>query len=126
MNNFIHPHSPGRLCLSRSLFPVLPWGRLLAASAYLALSLCIVAAEPSTYADLKPDIFLRSWLVLQPIPASSSDHNEPTEEALKQAFAQDWLHGSGGETNVHPLSGMKQNVHGSELEWKPVNSKDDI
>src|ERR1039458_6754569 len=78
------------------------------------------ASDPATYAGLKPDEFMRNWLVLKPIPVSAGKLNmrnwlvlkpipvaagksgEPSEEVQKKAFAEDSLKGQGGEAKAHP------------------------
>ena len=84
------------------------------------------ASDPPTYAGLKPDAFMRNWLVLKSIPVSAQKSGEPTEEVQKKAFAEDSLKGQGGETKARPLPGLKQEIGERELEWKAVKSKSAI
>jgi CubicO group peptidase (beta-lactamase class C family) len=84
------------------------------------------ASDPATYAGLKPDEFMRNWLVLKPIPASAEKSGEPSEEVQKRAFAEDSLKGQGGEVKAHPRSGLKQRIGERELQWESVQSKSDV
>src|ERR1035441_9876782 len=72
------------------------------------------ASDPATYAGLKPDEFMRNWLVLKPIPVSAGKSGEPSEEVQKKAFAEDSLKGQGGEAKAHPRTGLKQRGGESE------------
>src|SRR5664279_1871050 len=84
------------------------------------------ASDAATYAGLKPDEFMRDWLVLKPIPVSAEKSGEPTEEVQKKAFAEDSLKGQGGEAKAHPRTGLKQRIGERELAWESVNSKSDV
>ena len=53
------------------------------------------ASGPANYAGLKPDEFMRNWLVLKSIPVSTEKSGEPAEEVQKKAFAEDSLKGQG-------------------------------
>jgi hypothetical protein len=84
------------------------------------------AGDPATHAGLKPDEFMRNWLVLKPISVSGEKSGEPVEEAQKKAFAEDSLKGQGGEAKAHPRPGLKQKIGERELEWESVQSKSDV
>jgi CubicO group peptidase (beta-lactamase class C family) len=84
------------------------------------------ASDSATYAGLKPDEFMRNWLVLRPIPVSAEKSAVPSEEAQKKAFAADVLQGLGGEAKVHPRAGLKQRIGGGELQWEAVAAANDI
>jgi len=97
------------------------------ALALLSVSLRITAAETApTYAPLKPNEFMTSWLVLKPIPVSASTESEPDNQSQKKAFRQDLLAEQGGESTVRPHAGMKVKVAGQELEWTIANSSKDF
>src|SRR5689334_1647217 len=97
------------------------------ALALLSVSLRITAAETApTYAPLKPNEFMTSWLVLKPIPVSASTESEPDNQSQKKAFKQDLLAEQGGESTVRPHAGMKVKVAGQELEWTIANSSKDF
>lgn len=126
MNDRFPPSWLGNQSLPHWLFAVRHPVCLLVLSASLLACFSTLAAEPATYVGLKPDAFLKNWLVLKPIPVAISNQAQPDEAAQKAAFAQDWLAASGGETKIHPLPGMRQKIRDSELQWKLVNSKADI
>jgi CubicO group peptidase (beta-lactamase class C family) len=94
--------------------------------AMLLSAASLSASDPATYAGLKPDEFMRNWLVLKSIPVSAEKSGEPTEEVQKKAFAEDSLKGQGGEAKVHPRPGLKQTVGGRELKWESVESSSDV
>jgi len=109
--------------------------------AYLELKLCTFlllsttlalgflsahAQEGAIYKDLKPDQFLKSWLVLKSIPVPHESGRSPDEPAQKKSFAQDWLADSGGETRIEPKPGMKVKIGDRVLEWQVVDYKSDI
>jgi CubicO group peptidase (beta-lactamase class C family) len=83
-------------------------------------------ATGNTNADLTPDVFMRKWLILGPVPVAGKGAGEPNEAEQKKAFAEDWFAGHGGAAGVAPVAGMKQKVGGRELEWRWVESKEDI
>src|SRR5262245_56099814 len=72
--------------------PFASWGAALSA----------FAADQPAYAGLKPDEFMKRWLILKPIPVAPSKQGEPDEAAQKKAFAEDLLTGAGGEAKVRP------------------------
>jgi CubicO group peptidase (beta-lactamase class C family) len=84
------------------------------------------AGDPATYAGLKPDEFMRNWLVLKSIPVSAEMSAEPAEEVQKKAFTEDSLKGRGGEAKAHPRPGLKQRIGERELKWESVQSKSDV
>ena len=94
--------------------------------ALLLSAASLSASDPTTYAGLKPDEFMRNWLVLKPIPVSAEKSGKPTEEVQKKAFAEDSLKGEGGEAKVSPRPGLKQRIGERELEWESVQSRSDV
>src|SRR5262245_41605391 len=78
------------------------------------------AAEMPARAAFKPDQFLKSWLILKPIPVARDGQGSPDEAAQKAAFAKDWLAEQGGEAKVQPQPGLKQTISGTELPWQEV------
>src|ERR1035441_7120160 len=94
--------------------------------ALLLSAASLSASDPATYAGLKPDEFMRNWLVLKPIPVSAEKSGEPGEDAQKKAFAEDSLKGQGGEAKARPRAGLKQRVGERELEWESVQSMSDV
>jgi CubicO group peptidase (beta-lactamase class C family) len=79
------------------------------------------SAEPAAYAGLKPDEFLRNWLVLKSIHITRTNQVELDENAQKTAFAKDWL-GTGGELSIQPRPGKKE----GDQEWRLLSSKTDL
>jgi CubicO group peptidase (beta-lactamase class C family) len=84
-----------------------------------------IAADSASYRGLKPDQFMRRWLVLKPIPAPNKE-GAPDEAVQEQAFAWDLLAAQGGEARLHPHSGLKVKAGDSELEWRLVVADNDI
>lgn len=82
------------------------------------------AIPTAPYDGLKPDGFMKSWLVLGPIPVSTE--KSPDESVQKKAFADDLLSAAGGETGVKPEVGTKLVVAGKACEWRVLNSTGDI
>ncbi|MGE5125172.1 MAG: hypothetical protein ACM3PV_02695, partial [Betaproteobacteria bacterium] len=58
------------------------------------------APESIRYVAPKPGEFLRSWLVLAPLPIAPEAKEAPDSAVQKQAFARDFLTDAGGETGV--------------------------
>jgi len=84
------------------------------------------AAEQANYAGLAPDAFMKTWLVLGPVPIAGVEKGAPDEAAQKNAFAEDWFADHEGAAGVQPRAGAKQKLGGPELEWRVVESKTDI
>ena len=84
------------------------------------------ASEAATYTGLKPDEFMRNWLVLKSIPVAPGTSSEPSEEVQKKAFALDSLNLLGGEAMARPRPGLKQRIGALELVWESIDSKSDI
>jgi CubicO group peptidase (beta-lactamase class C family) len=99
---------------------------LLSTTLALGLSPSIYAQEGAIYKDLKPDQFLKSWLVLKSIPVPHESGRAPDEPAQKNSFAQDWLAEVGGEAKIEPKPGMKIKIGDREREWQLVDSKMDV
>jgi CubicO group peptidase (beta-lactamase class C family) len=83
-----------------------------------------VAADPAFYSGLEPDQFMKSWLILKPIPITGDTKTAPSEAEQKKAFSEDWLAGEAAKAALRP--GMKQMIHGHELAWEAVESEADI
>ena len=81
------------------------------------------AAPPASYSNLQPDQFLKTWLVLAPIPVAAE--KTPDEARQKQAFAEDLLASVGGESGVQPEAGAKVIIAGKTFEWRVVSSHAD-
>ncbi len=94
--------------------------------ALLMSAASLSASGPANYAGLKPDEFMRNWLVLKSIPVSTEKSGEPAEEVQKKAFAEDSLKGQGGEAKARPRPGLKQTIGQRELEWESVKSNSDV
>ena len=91
--------------------------------ALLLSTASLSASDPATYIGLKPDEFMRNWLVLKSIPVSAEKSGEPAEEVQRKAFAEDLLKGQGGEPKARPRLGLKQTIGERKLEWTAVQSR---
>jgi len=94
--------------------------------ALLMSAASLSASGPANYAGLKPDEFMRNWLVLKSIPVSTEKSGEAAEEVQKKAFAEDSLKGQSGEAKARPRPGLKQTIGERELEWESVKSDSDV
>ncbi len=94
--------------------------------ALLLSTASLSASDPATYIGLKPDEFMRNWLVLKSIPVSAEKSGEPAEEVQRKAFAEDLLKGQGGEPKARPRLGLKQTIGERKLEWTAVQSRSDV
>ena len=92
----------------------------------LLSAVALSASDPATYNGLKPDEFMKNWLVLKSIPVSADKSGEPAEEVQKKAFAEDLLKSQGGEAKAHPQPGLKLMIRGRELQWESVQSSSDV
>jgi len=90
----------------------------------MLLSSVAVTAGTGAYTGLKPDGFMKSWLVLGPIPVSGEP--SPDEATQKKAFAHDLLSASGGEPVVQARAGARVAISGRNYEWRQVDSTNDI
>ncbi|HKS38072.1 MAG TPA: serine hydrolase [Verrucomicrobiae bacterium] len=88
------------------------------------LAAASVSAQTVVYTGVKPDEFMKRWLVLGPIPVS--EDAAPDEAAQKKAFAGDALSAAGGETRVSPRAGARVIIGGKDYEWRQVESTNDI
>jgi CubicO group peptidase (beta-lactamase class C family) len=84
------------------------------------------AGEPAVYTGLKPNEFMRNWLVLTPLPVSAERSGEPAEEVQKRAFAEDSLAALGAEAKARPRSGLKETLGKWQGEWKSITSPRDV
>ncbi len=77
-----------------------------------------LSAADATYTGLQPDQFMKTWLVLKPIPVPAGKSSTPPDEAAqRKAFAGDQL-----DINSRPRAGMKVTIAGQEFEWKALAS----
>jgi hypothetical protein len=90
----------------------------------MLLSSAAVTAGTAAYTGVKPDEFMKRWLVLGPIPVSAEQ--APDEDAQKKAFADDLLRPAAGESVVQPRAGAKVVIGGRSYEWRQVESTNDI
>jgi len=104
--------------------PTLVCGRIALAATLLAVTMSATAAQTAVYSGLKPDEFMKNWLVLGPIPVSSV--KSPDELTQKKAFADDLLKSIGGEAGITPGATAKLVVGGVDHVWRLVESTSDI
>jgi CubicO group peptidase (beta-lactamase class C family) len=81
-------------------------------------------AQMAHYPDLQPDRFLKSWVILSPIPVSRQD--APTEQQQKNAFSEDHLAAAGGEATIRPAPGDTVEIQGTPFRWRLITSPDNI
>ncbi len=86
----------------------------------------LAAAATGRAPALKPDEFLRDWLLLKPIPVPRDGEKTPSDEEQRRAFARDWLASVGGETGIKPAAGMKLSIENRQFEWQAIKSKENI
>ena len=118
---FLPPMKPGLPRIFMKRMPAAATAALL----YLNCVAPATAADSASYRGLKPDQFMRRWLVLEPIPVPNKD-GAPDDAFQKHAFAGDLLAAQGGEARLHPHSGLKVRAGNSELEWQLVVADHDI
>jgi CubicO group peptidase (beta-lactamase class C family) len=70
--------------------------------------------------------FMKTWLMLGPIPVFQGDPNPQDQEAQKKAFASDFLTQHGGETAIQPKPSLTHQLGDKEYQWQLVQAKDDI
>jgi CubicO group peptidase (beta-lactamase class C family) len=100
----------------------------------LALAiLCIVGSEfhgvkamQAEYKDLQPDVFMKSWLLLDPISVFPEGSESKDEELQKKAFANDFLTENGLESGITPKDGTTIQIDGKDYKCQYYESKDDI
>ncbi|MFQ6041535.1 MAG: serine hydrolase [Candidatus Poribacteria bacterium] len=83
------------------------------------------ASETASYQGLHLDEFMKTWLVLGPIPVSDGE-TTPDEEAQKKAFKVDFLVEQGGESGIHPEPDLVQKIGDEEYTWQLVHADNDI
>jgi CubicO group peptidase (beta-lactamase class C family) len=99
---------------------------LAAASAVLSLGASVSAAETAAhYSGLTPDVFLKSWLVLGPIPMASGTQ-APDDEAQKKAFDADLLAACGGEARVRFAPPPICSISGQDYRFTLVQAEGDV
>ncbi len=76
-------------------------------------------------AEVSPGEFVKTWLVLGPIPVSGDGADADTE-TQKNAFAEDFLGQHGGEAGIQPEVGLTHQIGGQEYEWQLVESETNI
>src|ERR1039457_5139471 len=94
--------------------------------ALLLSAASLSASDPAIYAGLKPDDFMRNWLVLKSIPVSVEKSGEPTEEVQRQAFPEDLVKGQGVEAKARARDRLKQMIGERELKWESIASRRDV
>src|SRR5437867_4500160 len=102
----------------------LRWGAAPVLIGLMLLSSAVVTTGTAAYTDVKPDEFMKHWLVLGPIPVSAEP--SPDEDAQKKAFADDLLGPAAGESGVQPKAGASVVIGGRNYEWRQVESTNDI
>ena len=85
------------------------------------------AETPADWAQ-KPELdqFLKTWLVVGPIPVAEPAPSSPDEETQKKAFRSDRLTVAGGEANIRPQPGLKVEIGRTNLTWQMLRSTNSI
>ncbi len=118
----VHDPRENRRLVSRYLPAILLGAGLLASVAAMSAR----AAATEKYEAWRPDDFLQTWLVLGPIPVSSSGGVD--EAARRKAFADDVLAAPeiGKAGDVEPTSDTRVAIAGTNLVWRVVTSPSEI
>jgi len=90
------------------------------------LILAQTSPNPAVYRGLDADQFMKTWLVLGPLPVFESDARPQDLEAQKKAFATDFLTQHAGEAGIRPRAGLAHTITGKEHQWQLVESKSDV
>ncbi len=77
--------------------------------------------ETASYQDLQAGDFMRTWLILGPIPVSDSD-TKPDEDTQQKVFAIDLP----VEARNHPVTGSTHQIKDNEYTWQLVQSESNI
>jgi CubicO group peptidase (beta-lactamase class C family) len=85
-----------------------------------------IAMDSALYQNLQADAFMKTWLILGPIPVFPEKTDSKDEELQKKAFANDFLAQNGGESGIAPKDGMTHQIDSKEYKWQTFTSKDDI
>jgi len=83
------------------------------------------ALEIVPYEGLKPDEFMKTWLVLGPI-AISPEGQIPDQEAQERSFDLDFLDECGGELQILPQVGLSCRIKDESYSWQQLQTKQDI
>jgi len=94
--------------------------------AFLLATSPLVAQTGGRYEGLESDAFMRSWLVLGPIPVASDAEALPDEAAQRVAFDEDLLASCGGESGLAFGSGTTCTIGGGDYSFQSVESDTDI
>jgi len=86
----------------------------------------ITEAMQASYKDLQADVFMKSWLLLGPIPVFPEKAEPQGIESQKKAFATDFLTQCEGESGVIHKPDMVYQINGKEFKWQAFESKDGI
>ncbi|MBM3238951.1 DUF3471 domain-containing protein [Candidatus Poribacteria bacterium] len=85
-----------------------------------------LSSETASYQGLQADEFMKTWLILGPIPVFDGEPNPQDQETQKKAFATDFLTKHGGEKGIQPKPGLTHRAGEKEYQWLLVHSKSDI
>jgi CubicO group peptidase (beta-lactamase class C family) len=85
-----------------------------------------IAMDSASYQNLQADAFMKTWLILGPIPVFPEKTDSKDEVIQKKAFANDFLAQNGGESGIAPKDGMTHQIDGKEYKWQTFTSKDDV
>lgn len=90
----------------------------------VSVALAAGSASGPFYRELKPDQFMKRWLVLKSIPVPGQQ-KPPGDEEQRRVFSRDLLAGSGGETAVHPAAGAQVVIDKKSFTWELTESSED-
>jgi hypothetical protein len=103
--------------------PGWPWALMMGAVLLFSPAPLLAQAAPR-HVGPPADLFLRRWLLLGPIALSNGKALD--EEAQRKAFDFDALAVCGGETQLFASTPAACTIGSRELQWKPINSADDV
>lgn len=83
------------------------------------------APKTPSYATKDAGQFMKTWLVLGPVPVFEGKADAKDEAAQKKAFATDFLSDHGGEVGIQPKPGLAHKIKGKRFSWRLLQSSAD-
>lgn len=93
--------------------------------AALALAADSPAPKTASYATTEAGKFMKTWLLLGPVPVFEGKVDAQDLATQRVAFAADYLADHSGETGVQPKPGLTRKIKGKEFVWRLAQSPED-